>query len=40
MQVFLHVFHYQFYWNLLNHVKQIVKCERHFETDIKQSIGS
>ena len=32
MQVFLHVFRYQFCWNLLKHVKLIVKSERLFET--------
>ena len=31
MQVFLHVFRYQFCWNLLKHVKLTVKSERLFE---------
>ena len=31
MQLFLHVFHYQFCRNLLKHVKLIVKCECLFE---------
>ena len=31
MLVFLHVFHYQFCWNLLKYVKIIVKCECLFK---------
>ena len=35
MRVFLHVFRYQFSWNLLNNVTLIVKCERLFGNIMK-----